>query len=329
MSSDQTFEVIDSLVEMTRYREQSALIAVLIQLLSDLVSPAKVVRYKVEKDGFIPVVEENSPSAASNSIAPELLEIFQDCYDSGRRGILPSYETTTLVYPIKGTGSEVVELLVIETTIGDVLLHHQAGQILAIYNNFLGLIRDNERDALTGLLNRKTFETRMGKVLSKIRYAGHRHNEKKDNEYCLAVIDIDHFKHVNDQFGHLVGDEVLILLSQHMQKNFRDDDYIFRFGGEEFVCLLKSNAEKGQIGLNRLRVSVEQYKFPQVGKVTISIGVSNVTENDISAAVMDRADQALYYAKQNGRNRVCIYEQLVNEGYLKTAEIQSGDIELF
>ena len=146
---------------------------------------------------------------------------------------------------------------------------------------------------------------------------------------CLAVIDIDHFKNVNDQYGHLVGDETLILFARSMVEAFRGGDLLFRMGGEEFVVVLKDvDMASALVVLDRLRHTIELEDFPQLGQLTISIGVSAVVATDLPMNTMDRADKALYYAKENGRNRVCAFENLVAEGKLSVFE-RHTDIELF
>jgi diguanylate cyclase (GGDEF)-like protein len=142
-------------------------------------------------------------------------------------------------------------------------------------------------------------------------------------------MDIDHFKQVNDEYGHLYGDEVLLLFSRLMTKSFRHYDLLFRYGGEEFVVVLNNtDLETALTILERFRITIENYNFPQIGRKTISIGVTEISDQTMLSNVIDRADKALYYAKKNGRNQVCCYEKLVGAGLIsnKTA---TEDIELF
>ena len=209
--------------------------------------------------------------------------------------------------------------------------------ILVVYRNFQNLLDYSERDSLTGLLNRKTFDDAFTKLL-KTSAQEQSQNVSADEErrHCdgekqqwLAVLDIDHFKRVNDQFGHLYGDEVLILVANLMRSSFRPSDKLFRFGGEEFVILLRSTTkEEADLVFNRFRENIANNPFPQVGKVTISIGFSHINPFEPAVGIMGRADQALYYAKSNGRNQVCHYEDLVNTGLLKI-ESTEDSIEFF
>jgi diguanylate cyclase (GGDEF)-like protein len=176
-------------------------------------------------------------------------------------------------------------------------------------------------------LNRKTFDEKVLQII-----AAQRSNDTgaaTPRGACLAVVDIDHFKSVNDRFGHLYGDEILLLFSQAMMETFRGADLLFRVGGEEFVIVLKDvDLERALFVLERFRRTIEEKSFPQVGTITASIGASAITANDLSTSIIDRADKALYYAKSNGRNQVHAYENLVAAGKLTDAKHDST-AELF
>ena len=145
----------------------------------------------------------------------------------------------------------------------------------------------------------------------------------------LGVIDIDHFKRVNDSFGHLIGDEVLLLLSRLMRASFRFHDRLYRFGGEEFVVLMRCHSDADAAhALERLRHHTEAYGFPQVGRITISIGFTQVVPSDTPSGAFERADKAVYHAKEHGRNRVVGHADLVSRGLL-VEEAKTGDVELF
>lgn len=195
-----------------------------------------------------------------------------------------------------------------------------------IYSNQQQLISLNDRDALTGLYNRKFFDRKMNQ-LSQMHYA-RRQVENKDSTF-LAILDIDHFKRVNDNFGHLYGDEVLLHFSQQMQKVFRDDDCLFRYGGEEFVVILKNvDVVYIEVILHRFRTHIESYSFPKIEHITVSIGVTQLNKNAIQSDIIDRADHALYYIKEHGRNNVGFYEKLILDGLVPEI-ITHDDIELF
>ncbi|WP_349431142.1 GGDEF domain-containing protein [Methylomarinum sp. Ch1-1] len=210
--------------------------------------------------------------------------------------------------------------------------------ILSIAHNFHILLQENQEDKLTGLLNRKTFEDSINKIQALLtqgevdeRYSGiEKRRADSAGHFWLAIMDIDHFKRINDNYGHVYGDEVLLLVAQLMRESFRGEDLLFRFGGEEFVVILKGDAVEGVAKvLERFRRNVETYHFPQIDFVTISIGATQVTERHaIPADIVGRADQALYYAKAQGRNQLRFYEDLVASGSIKE-RIEEGTIELF
>jgi len=213
---------------------------------------------------------------------------------------------------------------------------HMIGGIVGVYRNFQNLLDYSERDSLTGLLNRKTFDDQLARMLRSV--TGHepmlpsqpeRRNHLSEEKQWLAVVDVDKFKAVNDKFGHLYGDEVLILVANLLQSSFRSQDRVFRFGGEEFVVLLRSTTlENTRKIIDRFRANVESHVFPQVGKVTVSVGFVSISPCESPVVTLGHADQALYYAKTHGRNQVCHYDELVAEGLLQTVA-SNGTAEFF
>jgi diguanylate cyclase (GGDEF)-like protein len=213
------------------------------------------------------------------------------------------------------------------------------GSVLRIYNNFLGLLDYSERDTLTGLLNRKTFDESFLKAAGETgtsappaateQPAQERRHVGEGSGYWLGVIDIDHFKQVNDRFGHLIGDEVLLLLSRLMRSCFRFHDRLYRFGGEEFVALVRCPDEASAVqAFERLRRTAAQYLFPQVGHISVSVGLTRVRSGDTPTTAFARADRAVYHAKNAGRDQVCSYAALVAAGQIVEHE-QANAIELF
>ena len=212
---------------------------------------------------------------------------------------------------------------------------HVISGIVSVYRNFQNLLDYSERDSLTGLLNRKTFDDQLAKMLQasseqQVALPGEpeRRHPCDTEKQWLAVVDVDHFKLVNDKFGHLYGDEVLILIANLLQSSFRSQDRVFRFGGEEFVVLLRSTSlENAQKIIDRFRTNVETHDFPQVGRVTVSVGFVSISAYESPVIILGRADQALYYAKSHGRNQACHYDQLVSGGQLQT--VASNDTAEF
>lgn len=179
-----------------------------------------------------------------------------------------------------------------------------------IYRNLVVLHDTKERDVLTKLPNRQSLDARLLQVCE--HYSEYQViNVKEEKSSWIAILDIDHFKRVNDNFGHLYGDEVLLTFSQLMGKCFRYNDFLFRFGGEEFVVILNlASRETAIAAFNRFREAIANYNFPTVGRVTVSIGLTHVDGISMPTTQLDNADKALYYAKDNGRNRVILYEDI-------------------
>lgn len=196
--------------------------------------------------------------------------------------------------------------------------------VVAVFRNYLELLEDSQRDTLTGLLNRKTFDDGLAVFLSTASRSDEseparldERRSRKDGSHWVAVIDIDYFKRVNDTFGHLYGDEVLILMANLMRASFRQYDRLYRFGGEEFIVLMRDiSFADAKHRLEGFREKVAQHVFPQVGQITVSIGFTAVTPTSTPSMVLGDADEALYYAKGHGRNRVCCHGELVEQKLL-------------
>lgn len=205
-----------------------------------------------------------------------------------------------------------------------------------LYENFGTVIRESERDRLTGLLNRRSFDDKVGRLAIQGLVPGPALEPRVPTNvprgplrWWLALFDVDHFKKVNDTFGHLYGDEVLLLLARITQQSFRGEDRCFRYGGEEFAVLLARNdCDGARTALERLRLRVEQNSFPQVGQVTISIGYAALEPGMAPADAIDHADRALYSAKRGGRNRTVAFARNKDDP-TALAVPASGAIELF
>ena len=124
-------------------------------------------------------------------------------------------------------------------------------------------------------------------------------------EFGIMIIDVDYFKKVNDTYGHQVGDTTLIEVANILKTNIRESDTVGRWGGEEFVIICPhTNLEGIKIVANIIREKIEKHQFPVVGNKTASFGITIYQDNDNLETIISRADEALYNAKNNGRNRV-------------------------
>ena len=153
-------------------------------------------------------------------------------------------------------------------------------------------------DAVTGIAGRGVLDREL--VTSFAR------TKRTDRPMAVAILDLDHFKAVNDGFGHLIGDEILYLVAQTSRGFVRDADLIARFGGEEFVLVFNEADPAGvSIACEKIRSAIESLDRPGCPRVTVSIGWAMQTGEDARASdILKRADAALYSAKDGGRNRV-------------------------
>ena len=160
------------------------------------------------------------------------------------------------------------------------------------------------RDELTGLVNRRHMLDVLGQHQKRLERSGH-------HRFCLAILDIDHFKRVNDTYGHGVGDDVLRQFAEGAQAVMRDTDVLARWGGEEFLLLLNDTSPAlANVGLERIRTHLATLQFsaehPEL-KPTFSAGLTGYCDNERLDVCIERADKALYKAKRDGRNRTIIH----------------------
>jgi diguanylate cyclase (GGDEF)-like protein len=163
------------------------------------------------------------------------------------------------------------------------------------------------RDALTGALNRRELERLLNTEIARA--------NRYQRSFCLLIIDFDHFKLINDTYGHPAGDAVLRSVARLLQKSIRPSDHFARYGGEEFVILLPETAAAGMVqAAERIRALVANHPIEisemQTVAVSVSVGVSAFPQHGTSPeALIAAADKALYAAKRSGRNRVCVAAQ--------------------
>jgi diguanylate cyclase (GGDEF)-like protein len=192
-------------------------------------------------------------------------------------------------------------------------------RLLSVLSNILGIILYNTSlfhkisslaitDGLTGLYTRSYFSERLQEEIERA----------KSNNLSMAVamLDIDHFKEVNDKYGHIAGDMLLRQIADILRKRFREIDIIARYGGEEFTIFIsQTNAESGFAILEEIRKNIENTKFfmpvesyhPIQIRKTISIGLTELKNESTTEELIKKADLALYKAKNTGRNKTCIY----------------------
>lgn len=154
------------------------------------------------------------------------------------------------------------------------------------------------QDPLTKIFNHGRIETEINNAIDAAR--------KNKTPLAMLMLDIDYFKHVNDQYGHAVGDTTLVRFTEIIRNTLKDSKAAYgRWGGEEFAVVLTGGQDAVQTA-ELLRTRTEQEEFPVAGKVTCSVGVTMFSPEDDFDSLFGRADQALYHAKESGRNRVCV-----------------------
>ena len=329
--------LIETVAAATQYRDRDELDVALARLLFEFAEADRVTLSRVVGDGADARVrqllklergapEQKSDHASEVAGLPRLAERAAWSESVLLRDVV-HYDTPggalVSVFPLLSE-SDVRGLLQIES--GNALDPAQAQLIMAllrVMRNYVVALDYGERDSLTGLLNRKTFESSFGKLRERnLRSA-------QAAPSWIGVVDIDRFKSINDNFGHLFGDEVLLLVSRQMRKQMRASDQLFRYGGEEFVVLIEgAGSDAAAAAYERIRAAVQAHSFPQVGCVTVSIGYSQVRPADAPSMAFERADKALYQAKQSGRNRVYSYETLAAQGLVAASDARS-EVELF
>jgi len=206
--------------------------------------------------------------------------------------------------------------------------HDKLEKIARLFRNCDAHLTAFHHDVLTGLSNRMALNEAIKRQLLK-HQQNHRRRAETENFSAVCMLDIDFFKRVNDNFGHLYGDEVLLLFSRLMRECFRDEDQLFRYGGEEFIVILNCFHDEDTLKvLNRFREKVANYDFPQVGKITVSIGFSRFKASVLPNEIVEYADKALYFSKEHGRNQVSSYQALLATGDI-IQESSDHQAELF
>ena len=158
------------------------------------------------------------------------------------------------------------------------------------------------RDALTGAMNRGSFDSELTSIKEL--------SERFNKHFSLIIIDIDHFKSVNDTFGHPVGDEVLKRLVAHIKQFTNDFEKVYRYGGEEFCIIWSHDENESLVFAEQLRQSIEHTRLLRERPLTVSMGISSFDSQQPVNQWIRQADIALYHAKENGRNQVCIFSEI-------------------
>jgi len=247
----------------------------------------------LDSNGAIIVEREKSGGATTFSSPPP-----QIVSDANTLGAGDALLAATVINRLRGKSlSQSVELAT--QFAGDVIgkRNCSAGKERSVESSISQLHDMATKDPMTGALNRRAGE----KALA----SAHRNAQATGNPYSVLMLDIDHFKKVNDTLGHDAGDEAIKTVCCIISRMVRDNDAVSRWGGEEFLCVIGVGKAASVAAANRIRLEIEAADIPMVGKVTVSIGVAAWSADIIEPAELIKlADNALYAAKRDGRNRV-------------------------
>lgn len=217
-----------------------------------------------------------------------------------------TYIVDTTIVPIIDIDGDIVEYIGIRHDITELETAKEQLRLLnfsmkkkvnELYDMAQNLEQQASTDVLTGIFNRYKFDELFELELKKAKL--------NDTELCLILFDIDHFKDINDTFGHSAGDAALMDVARIVEQSIKRSDIFARWGGEEFVVLAPSTTLEGGVALaEKLKNEISSAHFDFVAKITSSFGVASYAHGDTADDLLKRADSALYTAKKNGRNRV-------------------------
>lgn len=335
-------KLLKSIIHMTGQRDSNALEYSLLATLAELYPLRLASIYKFRQLDKLEAIDDvihlsvidKADGSSEYCCSHDYLELcleeaLQQCqYFKGETTCLLAHQQGSRLIMQISQDEQLLGLLCIDCQID---LYQQLDMIEAlvrIYENNLSILHDSEHDKLTSLFNRRTFDKKIDHLLnSNQRRIQHLAGAQS---YWLMMTDIDFFKRVNDDYGHLYGDEVLLVVSQLLRAHFHAPDLLFRFGGEEFVVVFGPCDESEALEkVESFREITSAHEFPLVGHITLSCGYAAIACDDFALQVLGQADKALYYAKENGRNQSHNYQHLIQRGLLASAKRESADIDLF
>jgi len=333
LSSPVGHPLLSVIVTLTAQRDQETLAEALVAAINSLTQATSTSVYGLGGElGHLSahVLAGNKPIEPVGSyITPlESRPGLRACIEGQHTVTVPLDDAFQIIHPVLEQGS-VVGLVIREHD--HTYDHHceLVDGLVAIYSNLHSLLNHQQRDGLTGLYNRVALQNWIGKALNNEDHTARRTNDDTPLG-CFAMFDIDLFKRINDSKGHLYGDEVLLIFADLMRESFRYNDLLFRYGGEEFAAVLSdTDLDTAFTVLERFRETVAQHHFAQLNQVTVTIGVTQITANLQADKLIDRADKAMYYGKNHGRNQVQSYEWLDQGHIIPSIEEQPQTYKLF
>jgi diguanylate cyclase (GGDEF)-like protein len=331
VSRDQ--RLLDAIVDLTTQRDQEALAETLVRTLTELAAYEQVGIYALQGElgqlsaKVLASTDPNTPKGA-HIVPLERQPELRACAEDRRPVITQEGKLRREVFPVLEQGQATALVTTLSCHKDEDTMALTRG-LLDVYANHQSLLNHQQRDALTGLFNRAALQSWLKNNLSH-HHSPTRRSGDETAIGCLALLDIDHFKRINDTLGHLYGDEVLLIIADVMRESFRGNDLLFRYGGEEFIIILRdTDLDTAYVVLDRFRSRVAQHKFANLNQVTVSIGLTGVLPQLTDSQLIERADKALYHGKAQGRDQVNTFEWLAEDHILPDTGLQPHTIELF
>ena len=355
--------IIEHIIKLTDHRDRDLLELTLSKALIDLLPIDRVVVAKVlSEEGIKRWLEIASLDARGGGkvVDPlrvdfESLRLLADskdrmqCLQNHERVVIAwaGEEGPRITYIPLFSDSRNDEEGVIEIHSGSILTDAQLQSIDSlhrVFRNMYNLLAYSDRDALTGLLNRKSLDDtfysavleemdeqldKPSKVPETAVIPGQERRHRVPPNYWLGTVSVDNFGLINDKNGHLIAEEVLLLVARIMNNTFRTYDRIYRFGGEQFAVLMHCPDEALVLAaFERFRANMEKFNFPQVGRITACGGFTRISADDSPSTALERAERAVDYAQRNGRNKVFSHIDLVRKGFFGDTP-KVGAVDLF
>lgn len=281
------------------------------------VSSYEILGRKFHDDKSVTPLIRKFPLSLDEDFKDEYQHVVQEICRIGDSGLhFINIDDDDFIYLYINKGEPPEKLVLIKGRVDEYYLEVLKG-LAQIYSHQISLFDTKERDILTKLHNRQTLDNTFQQVIDF-------YTKNPDNalQSWVALLDIDNFKTINDKFGHLYGDEVLIHFANIMRTTFRHSDFLFRYGGEEFLVIINQTDKNGVLAvLERFRQAVESHDFPS-GKVTVSAGCTAIIPTLAVPLLIEVADEALYMSKASGRNQTSLLER-------SSKEFMDNDIEFF
>jgi len=326
--------LLDAIIKLTAQRDQETLAGALIDAVLTLTDTDSASVYALGGElGHLSakVLASNHEPVGSHITPLDVRPGLRACIEGHNTITVATKNGHQMIHPVLEQGN-VVGLMIREHT--HTYDHHNdvIEGMMAIYANQQSLLNHQQRDGLTGLYNRVALQNWMGKALTTERHAERRASDTGDDVPlgCFAMFDIDLFKRINDSKGHLYGDEVLLVFADLMRESFRYNDLLFRYGGEEFAAVLSdTDLDTALMVLERFRETVAQHNFAQLNQVTVTIGVTQITPSLPADQLIERADKALYFGKNHGRNQANAFEWLDKGDIVPTISEHPQSYKLF